>query len=122
MPIQTLDHINIRTAHLKPMIAWYQEVLGLTLGPRPNFSFGGAWLYAGDVAIVHLVEVGEQPGMADTLQLEHFALSATDKEGFLAKLGAAGIPNRVNTLADFGITQVNIHDPDGNHIHVDFRE
>ncbi len=122
MPIQTLDHINIRTANLESMIAWYQDVLGLTLGPRPNFSFGGAWLYAGEVAIVHLVEVAEQPGMADTLQLEHFALAATDKEGFLAKLEAAGIPSRVNTLADFGITQVNIHDPDGNHIHVDFRE
>lgn len=122
MPIQTLDHINIRTANLEPMIAWYQDILGLTLGPRPNFSFGGAWLYAGEVAIVHLVQVQLQPGIAGDLQLEHFALSATDKEGFLAKLEAAGIPSRVNTLSDFGITQVNIHDPDGNHIHVDFRE
>jgi catechol 2,3-dioxygenase-like lactoylglutathione lyase family enzyme len=122
MPIQTLDHINIRTANLEPMIAWYQDILGLTLGPRPNFSFGGAWLYAGDVAIVHLVQVPLQPGIAGDLQLEHFALSATDKEGFLAKLEASGVPSRVNTLSDFGITQVNIHDPDGNHIHVDFRE
>lgn len=122
MPIQTLDHINIRTANLEPMSAWYQDILGLTLGPRPNFSFGGAWLYAGDVAIVHLVQVPLQPGIAGDLQLEHFALSATDKEGFLAKLEAAGVPSRVNTLSDFGITQVNIHDPDGNHIHVDFRE
>lgn len=122
MPIQTLDHINIRTANLEPLIAWYQDILGLTLGPRPNFSFGGAWLYAGDVAIVHLVQVPLQPGIAGDLQLEHFALSATDKEGFLAKLEASGVPSRVNTLSDFGITQVNIHDPDGNHIHVDFRE
>lgn len=122
MPIQTLDHINIRTANLAPMIAWYRDILGLTVGPRPNFSFGGAWLYAGEVAIVHLVEVARQPGMAPELQLEHFALTATDKDGFLAGLEANGIPSRINVLSDFGITQVNIHDPDGNHIHVDFRE
>lgn len=121
MPVQTLDHINIRTANLEAMIAWYRDILGLTLGPRPNFSFGGAWLYAGDVAIVHLVEVGKQPGMAPELQLEHFALAATDKDEFLARLEAKGIPSRVNVLSDFGITQVNVHDPDGNHIHVDFR-
>lgn len=121
MPIQTLDHINIRTANLGPMISWYQDILGLTLGPRPNFSFGGAWLYAGDTAIVHLVEVALQPGMAPELQLEHFALAATDKDGFLARLEENRIPSRINVISDFGITQVNIHDPDGNHIHVDFR-
>lgn len=122
MPIQSLDHVNVRTANLERMIAWYRDILGLTLGPRPNFSFGGAWLYAGDVAIVHLVEVSDQPGMAEQLQLEHFALAGTDKNGFIDKLEANGIPSRLNTLTDFGITQVNIHDPDGNHIHVDFRE
>ena len=121
MPIQTLDHINIRTANLGPMISWYQDILGLTRGPRPNSSFGGAWLYAGDAAIVHLVEVALQPGMAPELQLEHFALAATDKDGFLARLEENGIPSRINVISDFGITQVNIHDPDGNHIHVDFR-
>lgn len=122
MPIQTLDHINIRTANLEEMIDWYGDVLGLKPGPRPGFSFGGAWLYAGDTAVVHLVRVPEQPGITGELQLEHFALAATDKAGFLKKLETKAIPHRLNTLTDFGITQVNIHDPDGNHIHVDFRE
>lgn len=122
MPIQTLDHINIRTANLEPMIAWYRDILGLAPGPRPNFSFGGAWLYAGDTAIIHLVQVAEQPGMADQLQLEHFALAGTDKDGFVAKLAENDVTSRVNVLSDFGITQVNIYDPDGNHIHVDFRD
>ena len=28
----------------------------LAPGPRPNFSFGGAWMYCGDRPAVHLVE------------------------------------------------------------------
>ncbi len=55
------DHVNVRTPNLQGMIDFYTEVLGLRLGPRPPFTFNGAWLYAGDQAVVHLVEVPEAP-------------------------------------------------------------
>ncbi|AXT27491.1 hypothetical protein D1823_13450 [Ruegeria sp. AD91A] len=55
MRIERLDHVNIVTTKLSDMVTWYEEVLGLRLGARPDFPFPGAWLYAGDDAVLHLV-------------------------------------------------------------------
>ena len=120
MAIEKLDHVNLRTADLAGMCAFYSDVLGMAAGPRPGFSFGGAWLYAGGQAAVHLVEVKDQPSPDGELRLEHFALAATGLADFLALLKARGEAYRIGVIRDFGIIQVNIHDPDGNHIHVDF--
>jgi len=117
-----LDHVNIRTTQLDKMIAWYTGLLGLRVGKRPDFPFGGAWLYVGDVAIVHLIEVDDAAaiGSEASLKLEHFALKATGMAKFEAALKAQGEKFRRGELIDFGIAQYNISDPDGNHIHVDF--
>ena len=119
--MKRLDHVNVRTAALDAMTAWYTRVLGLEAGPRPAFSFAGAWLYAEGQPIVHLVGVESPPGAdADDLRLEHFAISASGLKDFVARLEAEGEQYRVRAVPDFGIVQVNVWDPDGNHIHVDF--
>jgi catechol 2,3-dioxygenase-like lactoylglutathione lyase family enzyme len=120
MPITAFDHVNVRTANLDAMIAWYGEYLGLQVGPRPDFGFPGAWLYLGDQAIVHLVGAQINPADADRLTLEHFALRATGMSEFLAKLESGGLRYKIDPVPGFPVVQVNLHDPDGNHIHVDF--
>jgi len=122
MPVQSLYHANVRTGDLDRMVEWYGRILGLKTGARPDFDFPGAWLYAGDDPIVHLVGVGRTSAPGPDLQLEHFALGATGLKQFLAHLDAEGEAYRVGRLpgANYGEVQVNIHDPDGNHIHVDF--
>jgi catechol 2,3-dioxygenase-like lactoylglutathione lyase family enzyme len=114
------DHVNVRTPNLSGMIAFYTEILGLRVGPRPPFSFNGAWLYAGEHAVVHLVEIPETPRPSGTLRLEHIAFSAEDLPGFIARLREAKIDYRIGILPGFGTRQVNVHDPDGNRLHVDF--
>lgn len=121
--IRALDHVNLRTADLERAVAWYERILKLHNGARPKFGFGGAWLYVGDQAIVHLVKVETTEGAnSGPLTLEHFALQATGFQEFLEFLGEEGIAYRVAELSSgpVEIVQVNIHDPDGNHIHVDF--
>ncbi len=120
MQVHALDHVNLRTTQLDTMIGWYADVLGLHAGPRPDFPFGGAWLYVGDRAVVHLVSVSEAPDDAGSLHLEHFALSATGLPGFLEGLTAKSVAHEVTHVPGMPLVQVNIHDPDGNHIHVDF--
>lgn len=123
MSIQHLDHVNLRTTQLDTMIAWYERVLGLTNGPRPAFPFPGAWLYAGDTAIVHLVGVEGKPAVGSEvdLKLEHFALTATDEAGFVEALTKLGEAYRRAEVPGTKLVQYNLWDPDGNHIHVDFR-
>lgn len=122
MQITRLDHVNIRTTQLQAMIAWYTNVLGLTSGPRPDFSFGGAWMYAKDTAVAHLVEI-EGPaavGAEVDLKLEHFAFRAKGAAEFKQRLEASGTKYREVFLSDVNLSAFNIWDPDGNHIHVDF--
>ncbi|HEY9539422.1 MAG TPA: VOC family protein [Kiloniellaceae bacterium] len=120
MPLSRLDHVNLRTAELAAMQTFYSEVLGMSLGPRPPFSFDGAWLYCGGQATVHLVEVPRRPAPEGELRLEHFAFAAEGLAEFLALLRRRGLPYRIGVLPALGTVQVNLHDPDGNHIHVDF--
>jgi len=119
MQIERFDHVNVRTTRLQAMIDWYGAVLDLRPGARPPFSFGGAWLYLGEQPLVHLVEVKEEP-RAESPSLEHFALRAKGLGEFLAALETRGDEHKVNVVPGFGIIQVNIWDPDRNHIHVDF--
>jgi len=122
MPLIHLDHVNLRTAHLASMIEFYSSVLGLTLGSRPAFSFGGAWLYCGGRPVVHLVEVAEQPNPEGELRMEHFAFVAQGFDQFLAKLESAHVESRVSKLFGTETRQLNVRDPDGNRVHIDFPE
>jgi catechol 2,3-dioxygenase-like lactoylglutathione lyase family enzyme len=120
MGLERLDHINVNTAQLATMKAWYTEVLGMPPGPRPNFSFGGAWMYCGGMPVVHLVERARLEPITGDLRLQHFAFAAKDLAGFLDRLLALAVPYRVGILDDFEICQINVTDPDGNHLHIDF--
>src|SRR3546814_4987517 len=86
MPLSRLDHVNLRTAELAAMQTFYSEVLGMSLGPRPPFSFDGAWLYCGGQATVHLVEVPRRPAPEGELRLEHFAFRSEEHTSALQSL------------------------------------
>src|SRR3546814_20370077 len=120
MPLGRLDHVNLRTAELAARQTVYSEVLGMSLGPRPPFSFDGAWLDCGGQATVHLVEVPRRPAPEGELRLEHFAFAAEGLAEFLALLRRRGLPYRNGVLPALGTVQVNLHDPAGSHIHVAF--
>lgn len=120
MQIGKLDHVNVRTANLDKMVAWYGEMLGMKPGKRPNFSFPGAWLYTGNDAAIHLIGIDHAPPMQEDLRLEHFAFQATGFATLKARLETAGERYNVNPVPGADIVQINCWDPDGNHIHIDF--
>ena len=120
MPLIAFDHVNIRTSNLDSMVDWYRDILGMQTGRRPDFSFPGAWLYLGEQALVHLVGIATEPQADDDLRLEHFSFRAGGLEKFTETLSARNIDHTIDPVPGFPIVQVNLHDPDGNHIHVDF--
>src|SRR5688572_697905 len=120
MAVERLDHINVNTTQLEKLKAFYSDVLDMAPDPRPNFSFGGAWMYCGGRPTVHLVERGQLEPVRGDLKLQHFAFAARGLGEFLARLKQLDVPYRVGILDDFEICQINLTDPDGNHLHVDF--
>jgi len=119
MQVNKLDHVNIHTANVDRLVEWYGRVLSMHAGDRPPFAFPGAWLYCGDQATVHLVGLDEQPKTAG-LQLEHFAFTATGLKEFMSHLKREGVRYDARKVPRSGAVQVNVWDPDGNHIHIDF--
>lgn len=119
MKLAYLEHVNMRTAHLDQMSRFYQDVLGLKLGYRPPFKFGGAWLYVDERPCVHLVEV-ERPKTGDDPRLEHFAFRAEGFRDFIAHLEGHKVEYWVSHVPEIDICQVNVHDPDGNHVEIGF--
>jgi len=67
-----IDHVTIATDDLETTVAFYRDVLGLVVGPRPAFPFAGAWLYANGRPIVHL----RAPG-AEGTPMRHSMLCST---------------------------------------------
>ncbi len=127
MALAALDHVTIRTARLGALTDFYTRVLGLGPGKRPPFDFAGAWLYCNGHAVLHLVEVADSPEVPAP-RIEHFAFRAEGRaEGhaddlaeFLTRLREFDVTYRTAVVPEFGIRQVHLRDPDGNHIEIAF--
>ena len=128
----SLNHYSIRTHDLDACRRFYADVLGLAVGPRPDFPFPGLWLYAGDTAlwanaVVHIIGVvdddpaGLNPYLGERdkrpLQgsgaVDHVAFLATGLAAMRSTLAAQGLAHRERTVPGIGLHQVFVDDPNG---------
>jgi len=134
MQIQGMHHFTIRTALLEETTEFYQRVIGLEVGERPNFGFPGRWLYAGAEPILHLVYqpndravvalnhyLGEHTNMNGSGAIDHIALRGTDlnkMQCHLSRLSHVRFQERI--VPDLQEHQLFLHDPNGITIEVIF--
>lgn len=107
-----LDHVTILTSDVEASARFFREALGLEAGPRPAFSFDGAWLYAGGTAVVHLKAPNQLPADAAG-PLEHVAFKTEDFDGAVARLDAMGVECRLGRLPDGSLRQCFFRDANG---------
>jgi catechol 2,3-dioxygenase-like lactoylglutathione lyase family enzyme len=121
LAITGLDHINIRTADLAGTQAFFTDVLGLVVGWRPDFPFGGTWLYAGGKDVVHLVEVKSPSAASRGSALDHFAFAIDDYEDAKARLDAAGFAYEPSVSPEGNIRQMFVTELNGVTIELNWR-
>lgn len=128
----TLNHFSIRALDLDACQRFYEDVLGLAVGPRPDFPFPGLWLYEGDRsqwanAVVHIIGVDRNDpeglkrylgdrdlaSLQGTGAVDHIAFFATGLAAMRAKLARLGIAPRERTVPGLGLHQVFVNDPNG---------
>lgn len=128
----TLNHYSIRTTDLDATRRFYETLLGLTVGPRPDFPFPGLWMYRGehaDVAnaVVHIIGIDRNDpeglkkylGDRDVTSLtgsgavDHVAFFADGLAAMLAHLKSHGITPRERTVPSIGLHQLFLDDPNG---------
>ena len=122
MPINRMDHFTILTTDTEKTVAFYHDMLGFTSGPRPAFSFPGAWLYNDGKAVLHVVEKSSIPEGGGVL--DHIAFFGTDPSAYVAKLKARGMKYDLRRLPEnghaAGLWQLFFFDPSGARVEIDF--
>lgn len=122
MSVGVLDHFNIRTRDLKGTVRFYQDILGLENGARPNFAFPGAWLYSEGRAVVHLVDISptDEPQKPDSGVVHHVAFISRDFAGMKKRLQTRGVEFEARQVPGGELWQIFIRDPNGVMIELNY--
>lgn len=119
MELQKLEHININVSDLDTSVQFYEHVLGMKKGDRPNFKSNGAWLYLNGTAVIHLTHGRCEPTLGSGT-LDHFAFRATNPDNFTEILKGQNIVFEERRVPEQQQYQVFFKDPDGITIEVVF--
>jgi pimeloyl-ACP methyl ester carboxylesterase/catechol 2,3-dioxygenase-like lactoylglutathione lyase family enzyme len=115
-----LDHFNIRTQKLDETVRFYEQIMGLSPGPRPAQPLNGSWLYSGKQAVLHLLE--SAPSSIATGPLDHIAFACTGLSSLLSRLDGAGIPRIARAIAGTPFVQAQFLDPNGIMVEANFSD
>ena len=121
MAIKILDHVNIRTSKARETMNFYTEILDFSEGFRPPFDFPGAWLYAGESAVIHLVFDNSEP--SDNYNpVDHIAFEASGYQETIQRLENANWEYRCSDVPNTKIRQIFLIDPNGVKLELNFKE
>lgn len=128
-----MQHFMVLSKDLEKTRAFYCDVLGLRSGDRPAFRFKGLWIYAGDVACIHVAERDSYDETSRTAanpanpidhgsgSVDHIAFAATDFDELVQRFERHGVPYRVTQVPGKPLRQLFVFDPDGIQIEINIR-
>ncbi|SDP35163.1 hypothetical protein SAMN04488595_107277 [Ralstonia sp. 25mfcol4.1] len=119
-PTWRFDHLNVSAGSHKVLEEFFGGVMGLQTGYRPPFPFPGAWLYAGDQAVIHAVDDPRLDAGSGALQVGHIAFrSDAPAAPLIARLQAGPWPFRVARVPADNTLQIFVSLPGGLVIELD---
>ena len=133
MPLKFMEHFLIQAENLEATKDWYVNVLGMRVGPSPDFKFPVYWLYVGDSDVLHLTQGGanvsqnrktylgqDSQATQGSGVIDHIAFRATGLEDMLAHLKRNSIEFKERQVNDQGLYQLFLHDPNGVKVELNF--
>ena len=118
--IVAMNHFTIVAEDEARTLDFYVGLLGMTLGPRPDLGFPGAWLCAGGPQPVLHIVFGRALPKERAGVIDHMAFTATDLPAVQARLDAAGVRYDLRRQAGSGTWQLFCFDPNGAKVELDF--
>jgi catechol 2,3-dioxygenase-like lactoylglutathione lyase family enzyme len=133
MPLSHIEHFLLQTADMEKTRQWYVNVLGMRVGPSPDFKFPVFWLYLGDKDVVHVTEGGgnvsenrkryvgqESQATAGSGAIDHLAFRATGLREMMAHLKSLDVDFKQRQVDDQGLYQLFMFDPNGVKIELNY--
>jgi glyoxylase I family protein len=109
-----IHHVSLIVSDTERSLAFYRDLLGVSVGERPSLSFPGAWLQVGDQQI-HLLELPNPDPVENRPRHggrdRHLALAVGDLDALALRLEQAGI---AFTRSSSGRRAIFCRDPDAN--------
>ena len=122
MSVGVLDHFNIRTRKLDDTVRFYEDVMGLEKGPRPNFAFPGAWMYSEGKAVVHIVDISktDEQQKPDSGVVHHVAFASRGFDGMKQRLQSKNMRFDARQVPGGDLWQIFVDDPNGVMIELNY--
>ncbi|UCH75797.1 MAG: hypothetical protein JSU82_08215 [Rhodospirillales bacterium] len=133
MPLDHLQHVLIQTTDLEGTKNWWVDVLGLEVGPHPDFGVPVYWLYLNGRDVLHITTGGKDVGENRRRYLgqeseatwgsgvvDHIAFHATGLHEMMAALDARGVDYRQRQITDQNLYQLFLVDPNGVKLELNF--
>src|SRR6202158_2297636 len=111
MSVGVLDHFNIRTRKLADTVRFYEDVLGLEKGARPNFAFPGAWMYSDGQRVLQRVDISktDEPQKPDSGVVHHVAFISRGFAGMKQRLESGEFKYDSRQVSGGGLLQLLCH-------------
>ena len=134
MGLKRLEHFLVLTNDIDATKDFYCNALGMSVGLRPELEFPGYWVYLDEIPVVHIADfqayvvwtnkvgIPVSSGPPGTGALDHVAFNAKGFDSMFESLSAQGFTLSHNILADIGLKQIFLEDPNGLSIELNFRE
>lgn len=133
MPLSHLEHVLVQTVDMEGTRDFYTRVLGMHVGPSPDFKFPVFWLYLGDRDVIHVTSggantsenrkkyVGQQSdATSGTGVIDHLAFRATGLSDMMEHLTLHKVAFTKRMVNDQGLFQLFLMDPNGIKVELNF--
>lgn len=133
MPLAFIEHFLIQSADIEATKDWWVNVLGLRVGPHPDFKFPVYWLYAGDRDVLHLTQGGAAVSdnrmkyLGQSSQatqgsgvVDHIGFRCTGLHDMIDHLTKTGVEFKERQVDDQGLYQLFLFDPNGVKVELNF--
>ena len=113
-----MNHFTAISANPEITLDFYQNLLGLKVGFRPDLGFPGAWLYADETVVLHLYFDRPVPDSPAGV-IDHMAFTTQNLKDVKSKFDALNYPYKLQHKPN-GPWQLFCHDPSGAKIELNF--
>ena len=133
MPLSHLEHVLVQTTDMEGTRDFYTRVLGMHVGPSPDFKFPVFWLYLGERDVIHVTSGGantsanrkqylgqQSDAVSGSGVIDHLAFRCTGLSEMMEHLTHHKVAFTKRMVNDQGLFQLFLMDPNGVKVELNF--